>query len=159
MPAEFGLKLKTTWFFDRLKIENPIERARVQWLRRASGQVRLRARRSMRRRIKSSVPGKPPSVHSPSSQSLRLIQFALDPFREAAIVGPVKFNAVGQDVPRTLEFGGRARITSGRRGNRVVRTVIIRKRPFMGPALEATESQLGPLWGDILERQFARGAA
>lgn len=155
MPANpIALKLRVDWFFDRQTIENPVEKARVDYLRRAAGQVRLRMRRSMRRRKKVSAPGRPPSIHSPSSQSLRLIQFALDRESGGAIVGPVKFNAkTGRQTPNRLEFGGRSRIVDRRRQ----RTVRIRRRPFAGPALAATESALGDLWGASLERQFARG--
>lgn len=161
MAGEFGITMRVDWFFDRRKVTDPVERATRDYLRRAGGQVRLRARRSLRRRKRTSVPGRPPSIHAPGSRGLKLILFAMEPGSQSVIVGPVKFPAKGRRVPSVLEHGGATQIQAfggGRTPGLLKKRVVMRRRPFMGPALDATESSLGPLWAESLRKQWERAA-
>lgn len=149
-------------FFDRPKVVAAVERAKLNALRQDGGTVRKIARRSIRKRKGTSVPGAPPSSHEGSLRSG--IFFAYDRSSDSAVVGPVGFRR--GDVPNALEFGGsvfvrnhlvpvgitkvKARNAKGRlvtkKKKRFIRhtgTLRIRPRPFMGPALQkARDSNL-----------------
>jgi len=61
----------------------------------------------MRLRAGPSRPGKPPHAHTRGG--LRQIDFHVDTYAEAALIGPVKFpgsNFFDQPVPHIHEFGG-----------------------------------------------------
>lgn len=106
-------------FLDRPEIVRQMGKKKLKMLRTAGGGLRLRARRSLRRRKQKSSPGATPSVHSTDAYAtLKNILFALDG-PETVIVGPVGFKPrqprgyrLGPgDVVERLELGGSFRRT------------------------------------------------
>lgn len=113
-------------------------------------------------------------------QGIKDIWFAYEPQAQSVIVGPVKYNIVSfrtgtsevlhGTVPSVLEFGGqvtqmmvesqgapgefvRANLRSRRRlaGRKIkYRTVTIRPRPYMIPALERELPKLPGMWADAI---------
>ncbi|QDV23428.1 hypothetical protein [Aureliella helgolandensis] len=102
------------FFFDRMKVQDKINRGERRQLSRIGSFVRRRARTSLRRRKKVSQSGSPPSVHSRDKvATLKNILFAYDATNHAVYIGPVRLNQVnqrpsGQSIPITSlhEFGG-----------------------------------------------------
>lgn len=114
-------------FFDRRGVQRAMDKATNAALRKAGGETRLRARRSMRPqprppkqgikgyaarlktyegKAKHSSPGQPPFRNADSGKALiyKLMRFAWDPFRKSVVVGPLT-NKRGR-VPEVLEYGG-----------------------------------------------------
>ncbi len=94
-------------------------------------------RKRLRRRIRDkqaqvSNPGEPPKAHTRSRKSIRFILFHIDRQRHTGIVGPVKFNAKGRNVPEVLAAGGTARVSRKTNGRRRYRSVRIAPRPIPG---------------------------
>ena len=125
----------TSLFFDAPAVRRAVDAAKRRELSRAGAFIRQRAKTSIRQRKGISRPGDPP--HSHAGDLRRLIFFAWDRVSDSVVVGPLPFKA--GEAPSLLEFGGRA-VRADRRGKR--RRVRYRKRPFMGPALEAELPQL-----------------
>ncbi len=115
-------------FFDSSKVQRLIDSKRRKTLSRFGAFVRTRARSSIRKRKKISIPGQPPSSHA--GQLKRLLFFAWDFKTNSVVVGPVPFRR--GVAPRLLEKGGSALIEnkSGKR-----RSARYSPRPFMAPAL------------------------
>ena len=167
----FDISLKQ-FFFDRLKVQNALDKAERRELSRTGAFLRKRARSSLRRRKKTLVSGQTPSVHSKdNTASLKNILFAYDPARHSVVVGPLKLNQVNQQtdgssipIPSLMEFGGTVRIDEEqykddpkgqwfRRNHNYsakpwkryrTRTANYAPRPFMGPAL-AKEIEAGTI--------------
>jgi hypothetical protein len=109
-------------FFDRGPVITALDKATLRVMRRAGAAVRLRARRSLRRRKRVSAPGSPPSVHSRDPvATLRNILFAYDSAAHRTIVGPVGLNQVNDTasrgrvtLPELHEYGGQLAIREWR---------------------------------------------
>lgn len=144
----FTLKLEQAKekFFDRAKVENAVERANLRNLSKAGAFIMTSARQSIRRRQKPSAPGQPPSAHT---GYLKRIYFGIEG-KDGVVVGPVKLNAKGENVPQTLEFGGtQTLVVKRRRNGRLMtskRKVRYQARPYMAPALEKNVSKIPPIW-------------
>ena len=139
-------------FFDKQRITNPAEKAKLRNLSKFGAFVMRSARQSIKDRPGASAPGTPPHAHTvyETAQSgttksgkpkkpkkfypfRASILFGYDKANDTTIVGP-QFRAGSRrspTVPQSLEFGGTASIQS--RGKRV--SARFRPRPFMGPAL------------------------
>lgn len=150
MSPTVTMKMKD-WFFDRAAVVREVGRANAKALSKIGAFVRQRAKTSMRRRKAASPPGTPPSVHSNDSvATLRNIWFGYDRANQSVVIGPLKLN--GQSVlstgtvPELHEYGGKARIRTGRKGQQRFRAVTYPPRPFMGPALEAEAPKFPSLW-------------
>lgn len=140
-------------FFDRQKVTDPAEKAKLRNLSRFGSYVMTSARQSIKDKPGSSAPGTPPHAHTvfktaqagltkggkpkapkkfyPFKAS---ILFGYDKANNTTVVGP-QFRSGSRrnpTVPHLLEFGGSAPIQS--RGKRV--SARFRPRPFMGPALD-----------------------
>ncbi len=146
-----GFKIDKAMFFDRQKVIDATDRASRRVLSRFGAFVRQRARTSIRKRKGTSAPGNPP--HSHTGLLRRFIFFGYDPRprKRSVVIGPTALSTSGAngEAPSLLEYGGTARIRdprnprSGRR-----RTARYRGRPYMGPALEAEQPKLPPIWRD-----------
>ena len=160
MAAQFQMTMRMTHFFlDRQEVVKSIGKANRRAMSKVGAFIRRRARSSLRRRKRPSMPGQPPSVHSRSKvATLKNILFAYDPQNETLVVGPVRLNQSSllgpqlgsATVPQVLEFGDTVKIREVRVGNnwrsgvrrvrpgqpRRVRAAKYAPRPFMGPALE-----------------------
>lgn len=141
------LKFKMV-FFNSARVIRAMDAATRRALTKVGAFIRTRAKTSIRKRKGVSRPGQPP--HSHVGTLRRLLFFALGPDRKSVVVGPARFGA--GKAPSRLEFGGKAiRISkhqSGKRGRR--RIVRYRKRPFMGPALEAELPAIPSRWRNSL---------
>ncbi len=141
-------------FFDRPAVQRAVDRAKLQGLREAGSFIRTRARSSMGGKVKRALPrrpGQPPRVREGSLK--RLLFYVYDRSTESVVVGPVAFRRRKVPVPALHEFGGvvktrRRRPQEIKRGTppfgKEVRTAVMPRRPYMGPALEA-EIQAGTL--------------
>ncbi len=129
-------------FFDRPAVLKAAGRARVKTLSKAGAFIRTRAKTSIRARKGSSPPGTPP--HSHTHLLKRHIYFGYDRLSESVVAGPAKIKK-GQ-APRSLELGLRSEVSAYRRGKKVQRTVGIRKRPYMLPALQKEKPNFPELW-------------
>jgi len=123
-------------YFDAAKVIRRMDAAARNSLTRAGRFIRKRAHDSIRKRKAISKPGQPPRSHA--GQLRKLLFYAWDPRTRSIVIGPAAFKEA--EAPNLLEFGGRV----GRldRRQRRPRTMIYRKRPFMGPAYEAERDQL-----------------
>ncbi len=131
-------------FFDAPQVQREVGAATRRALSRAGAFIRRRAKTSIRKRKKVSQPGNPP--HSHAGHLRRLIFFAYDPAGQTVVIGPVPFRK--DEAPRLLEFGGVTTRRPGSAGRTRWGTpiatyrdwgprMVYRKRPFMGPAMEA----------------------
>jgi len=134
-------------FFDRQRITAALNKARRRALGRAGACVRTVAKRSIRKRKKSSAPGQPPSSHEGSLR--QLIYFGYDARADTYVVGPIGFKK--SEAPHALEHGGQATITKYRKGKKVKKRITIKPRPFMGPALEKGEDRLVRGWANSIK--------
>lgn len=141
------MKIKDA-FFDRSAVLAQIGARRVKVLSKAGAFVRTRARTSMRKRKGTSPPGQPPYAHEGSLR--RLVLFGYDRSSDSVIVGPVGFNK--SVAPAALEFGGESTRSffSKRQGRVMKKTVQIRPRPYMGPALDREAARFPGLFKDAL---------
>ena len=99
--------------------------------------VRRTARSSIRKRKRTSEPGKPPSSHTGLLK--KFIFFGYDPRRDSVVIGPVRLTQKGRgEAPSLLEYGGNTSVEH--RGQR--KRARVRARPFMGPAFEQEQPKL-----------------
>lgn len=137
-----ALKLATTKrnFFDAKKVIRAMERAERRELSRYGAFVMTGARRRVRRRKSSAGPGKSPTHWQTGSRDgLRRILFAYEPRTSSVIIGPVKLNAQGRDVPNLMETGGTGRPAPDKP------KVRYRPHPFVGPEQEKRAPQFPDL--------------
>ena len=139
MPLEFEVKM-IRQFFDRDAVIKAMDAKSRRALSKAGAFLRRRARSSLRRRKKASIPPNPPSVHSSDSfATLKNILFAYDRDAQTVVVGPVRTKQATITAPALHEFGGATIIKTkaGRGRPSTRRRARYPKRPFMGPALQA----------------------
>lgn len=134
-------------FLDRDRVIKATDRAQRRALNRVGGAIRLTARRSIRKRKKSSAPGKPPSSHT---QRLRRgIFYAYEPKRTNVVIGPVSEGTPEQ--LEALEAGGNVEIQTKKRGEPARReTIKIEARPFMGPAERINRERIPDAFKDAV---------
>jgi phage gpG-like protein len=126
------VKVTTRKSFDKVKAKS--QQGNFKSLGHAAASIRLIARRSIRRRKSTAMPGSPPNTRR--GQLKRSIMYSLDKQRGVAIIGP-DFDVVGA-AGKAHEFGGRFRRER------------YPKRPFMGPALEKVRDRLPPMWANSI---------
>jgi hypothetical protein len=136
----------THLFFDSPKVVRAVDKSTRKVLSRFGAFVRRTAKRSIRKRKKTSAPGEPPSSHTGLLK--RFIFFGYDPQKNSVVIGPARLteNNRGQ-APSILEYGGRTSIQTKKKKRRVR----IRSRPFMGPAFEKEKPNLPALWKDSVK--------
>src|SRR5690606_28852572 len=95
----------TRLFFDRKAVTSRVDRATRRVLSRFGAFVRRTARSSIRKRKRTSEPGKPPSSHT--GMLKKFIFFGYDPRRDSVVIGPVRLSQKGRgEAPSLLEYGG-----------------------------------------------------
>lgn len=135
----FDFKAVQKTFFDREKVAKLADKKTKSALAKFGAFVRRRAKSSIRKRKKPSAPGQPPSSHIGTLKNL--IFFAYDEGTKSTVVGPVPFGA--GVAPKALEHGGmslrkrKLRTAKGNERLTATRPILIRKRPFMHPAMMA----------------------
>lgn len=148
-------------FFDRQKVIDAVSKAERQRLSAAGAKVRKAAQKSIRMGDRPSAPGRPPHGHksgvrkrtSKSTGKVRFravsllrefIFFSYDRAAKSVVIGPALLNGtVTRQALHALEYGGPS-VVMERDGKR--RTVAIRPRPFMRPALAAEMAALPELF-------------
>lgn len=162
----FELTFRTDLFFNSAKVKKAVDDGTRRAMSKGLAYIRRRARSSIRRTRRSSLPGQPPRTHTSNPVvTIKNIQFQYDPASKSGICGPIKLHRQSRvrpvkTVPATLEFGGKVMFQRGawapqQQGTRTgQRTRLVRvqqafaatyrARPFMGPALEK-ETQAGTI--------------
>jgi len=102
-----------------------------------------------KRRLKSAEPGKPPFVVTGLLKDH--IYFAHEKVRKTTVVGPAKLNGkVSQTAAEALEKGGPSTAVRWTKGSgrwvKVRQRVMIRKHPYMAPALAKNRAKIAPLF-------------
>ena len=126
--AAIGMQIRTR--ADIPKVLRKVRRANIESLGHAGAVIRLTAKRSIRKSDSPAAPGTPPKTRR--GQLRRSIRFAVEANRQRVVIGP-EYGIVGRSA-MAHEFGGRYRRER------------YPKRPFMGPALEKTQSRLPRHW-------------
>ncbi len=131
-------------FLDKPKALRYTSAVQRKFMGRFGGYTRSTARRSIRKRKKSSRVGSPPSSHEGSLR--RLIFFGYDRQRNSVVIGPLKFKS--SKIPSVLEHGGHSfALRRNKKTNKLERTRIkIRPRPFMGPAFDVAKPKIPGFW-------------
>lgn len=137
------IKMAKSAFFDRIAVTDAVDRATLGVLSKFGSFVRRRARSLIRKRKKTSDPGKPPSSHVGLLRDL--IFFSYDASAKSVVIGPTLSNKP-TGAPKTLEYGGPATIVDRRKGTS--HQVLIQPRPFMNPALQAELPGLPAMWAN-----------
>ena len=133
-------------FFDSKPIVSSVDKASRKVLSRFGAFVRRTARQSIRKRKKSSTPGKPPSSHTGLLK--RFIFFGYDRRKMSVVIGPARLTDNNRGAaPSILEFGGTATV----KGKKRKKNVTIQRRPFMGPAFEKEKPNLPSMWKDSVK--------
>lgn len=136
-------------FFDTKTVRSKTDKATRRVLSKFGAFVRQTAKRSIRKRKKTSQPGKPPSSHIGLLK--KFIYFGFDVVRRSVVIGPVRLTQKGRgEAPSVLEYGGTVTMRPRRRAGKK-RRAHIRPRPFMGPAMEKEKQQLPALWRDSVK--------
>ena len=133
-------------FFDKPAVTKAVNKAEMKVLAKQGAYLRTAARHLIK-----SAPygvhakaGNPPKSHTGLLK--RFILFAFNPDNSSVIVGPTKLSKKG-DAPHTLEHGGYARVPLSSPGGKTEwKGVHLKPRPFMGPALEASQPKLAEFW-------------
>lgn len=172
-PA-IGIDFKMTrLFFDRSAVIKATERKERKALGAVGAVIRREARtlvrqrkrpskRSRGRKTRPSRAGQPPV--SWTKPGIRDIFFHYVPSAKSVVAGPLQFNH-SPDVPGQLEHGENVRITESKYADREMpwapgrwedgpvetrtRTVKIRERPFMGPALANNQDKILDIFSEV----------
>ena len=136
------LKIKSL-FFDSAKVMREADRKTRKALSKAGAFIRQRAKTSIRKRKKTSAPGKPPSSHT---GLMRKIFFSYGPDTQSVIIGPMKLSQKVGNAPEALEHGGSTTVVVRKGGKRVNKRVTVKARPFMGPAMADELPNLPKRW-------------
>ncbi len=129
-------------FFDSPKVLKAVDKTTRRVLSRFGAFVRRRARGSIRKRKKTSAPGRPPT--SQTGTLKRFIFFSYEPNRKSVVIGPMRLTGPDRgEAPSALEYGGTATVDKTK--------VTIRPRPFMGPAFEKEKPKLPRMWKDSVQ--------
>lgn len=134
-------------FLDSAAVHRMIDQRTKRVLSRFGSFVRSTARESIKRRKEPSKPGEPPHTRT---GLLKKILFIYDPIRRSVVVGPMKLNTATQSALPALEYGGESIAKVGP-GRKLKKRIIIRKRPFMQPALEKELPKLPGLWANSVK--------
>lgn len=139
----------TKLFFDRKAVTSRVDRTTRRVLSKFGAFVRRTARSSIRKRKRTSEPGKPPSSHTGLLK--KFIFFGYDPRKDSVVIGPVRLSQKGRgEAPSLLEYGGHTQVEH--RGNpRKRKRARVRARPFMGPAFEQEQPKLPAMWRDSIK--------
>lgn len=119
------------------------EDERKTYERRVKEWKKDKSKKKPKRPLAASRPGEPP--RSVTGLLKKFLFFAYDAQRKSVVIGPAKLNSPS-DAPSVLEYGGTTtvRTAKGRR------TAIIKKRPYMAPALAKNESKIQEMYRDSI---------
>ncbi len=138
------LRTMKNMFFDRKKIKDKVDARSRKILSKFGSFVRKTARRSIRKRKRSSAPFQPPSSHKGTLK--KHIYFGYDMERRSVVIGPVRVPTrinSSKTLPG-LEYGGRIDLLRGGTAN-------IKPRPFMEPAFQRELPKVPTMWADSIK--------
>lgn len=159
-------------FFDASKVLDKADAAHRHGKMRFGATVRIKAKRSIRKRKTSSTPGNAPSGHV--GHLRRFLFFANDATNDSVVIGPAAMkespsdDIVNRQLPtETLEYGGTIGVSevlyagrwtrmgllskSKRQGLRKrVRWVHVKQRQYMGPAFESELPNANQYWANSI---------
>jgi hypothetical protein len=137
-------------FFDRAAVTSRVDKATRRVLSKFGAFVRTRARSLIRKRKAISSFGQPPSSHT--GMLRRGILFSYEPEKKTVVIGAARFASGPGDAPHALEHGGvSTRAPSAIARGAKHKTQLVRKRPFMQPALDAEKENSPELWKDAVK--------
>lgn len=123
--------------FDREAVKKAFKNAGLSALPRAGGLIRVIARRSIRRALKSGEPSKEGTPPRSKGSLKNSIRFEVARDGQSVVIGPDSQKV--SNVGRAHEFGGKFRGQE------------FKKRAFMGPALEKALPKLPKLWANTVK--------
>lgn len=144
-----GFRLNTTkTFFAPERVMAATDRAARRVMNKWGGGVKIRMRRSIRRRKRASRPGEPPSAHAPGGSGLKYIRYSYNARRRSVLVGVVRNDSPRlygqrQTVPELHELGGVVSVL-GRDGR--VRPGNYPKRPIAKPVFDEQYPRLPEMY-------------
>lgn len=149
-------------FFDRDAVLKAVGKANVKILNEAGRKIRATAQKSLVYAEGPSSPGSPPHAHKSRKKTrtskktgktrtrsvsfLReFLYYKYDFATRSVVVGPEKLNStVDSSALHALEEGGTSRVPAGPGGK--TRSVTIRPRPFMRPAMNSNLPDFRNMW-------------
>lgn len=151
-----------SFFFDRDRVLDAMERTEQRVLSKFGAFVRRTARGSIRAGKKPSKPGTPPKSHTGILK--KFIYFVWDPSARSVVIGPARLNGAGKgEAPSLLEHGGtravrRTKTIRSGKGRKATERKVQKNerltyaaRPYMGPAYAKERPQLDSLWQNSLK--------
>ncbi len=152
MQTGFKLDVART-FFDREHVLMTMSDATYRALSKAGAFIRQTARGLIRKRKKSSLPGRPPAGHDQEFLKNNIF-FGFDEGAQTLVAGPAKLNMRrAGNIPEILEKGGTGTVFpyGGRRATAgKARKVRIEARPYMQPSLDKNLPKLGGVYADSI---------
>jgi len=132
---------KSRFTFDRKKLQKHFGRVRLQVFQWFGNDVRRAAKRRIKKPSKKRAESKPGESPVDRTGTLKkLIFYEIDPIR-GVVIGPVQFKGRYQGA-KALEYGGPSRAKVRGKWKKVV----VKKRPFMQPALNEVKKTLPDKW-------------
>ena len=157
-----SVKFNFSGFFDRDAVLKAVKAADRKILNDTGRKIRSTAQKSIKYADGVSSPGSPPHGHktrkitrtSKSTGKTRtrsvsflreFLYYKYDFATRSVVVGPEKLNStVDSSALRSLEEGGVSRVSS--KGGKGTKSVTIRSRPYMKPALNANLPDFVGMW-------------
>lgn len=137
-------------FFDSAKVQKQMDAATRRGMNTIGGYTRRVARTSLKVNKDPSEPGRPPHIRSKGSPLRSLLLYGYEHATKSVVIGPAALGAAV--TPAVLEFGGTVKPKRNRRG-RPRRPSKIKPRPYMGPALELTQTKIPDVFDGILTKR------
>lgn len=136
-------------FFDSAKVQKQMDAATRRGFQTIGRETRKAARASLKVSNKPSEPGQPPHIRK-GSPLRALMLYSYESTTKSVVIGPAALGAA--NTPPVLEFGGTVKPKRNRRG-RPRRPSKIKPRPYMGPALELTQTKIPDVFDGILTKR------
>jgi len=142
-------------FFDKKRVQRAVDKVKRIVLSASADAIRDTARSSMPPQPGLAPPGRPPRMES---RWLRYsVRAAWDRSSQTALAGPIRVGGAGASAERllmrVLEYGGRyvlGKRAMRRRKLKKEKVVIVKAKPYMGPALAKERPKLPRRWAGTI---------
>ena len=145
----FSVKTEVKIVEDLRKLVKAVDDANKKAVKRAgpllAGFIKRTIRSGRGKKRNPSKPGNPPKSHVGKAFGLKWIRWKYNEQARTNIVYPIKGR--GEDVPATLEFGGRAAVKL--KNGKVVYASIAR-RPYINKSIDQFKRKYPDLWRSAL---------
>jgi len=142
-------------FFDTQRVQRAVGKAKRAVLCVSADAIRDTARSSMLPEPGLAPPGQPPRMESRWLRNS--VRAAWDRTTETALAGPIRVGGAGASAERmlmrVLEFGGRyilGKRAMRRRKLKKPKVVVVKAKPYMGPALAKERPKLPKRWAGTI---------